>query len=62
MSMSKLLEQLKTDVISNEDLIVCMQSENFRIVAMSISRLIERNLDDIRAINRLTELSNLLVI
>lgn len=61
MLMPKLSDQLKDDVISNEDLIICMQSKNFRIVAMSISRLIERNLDDIHVINRLTELSNLLV-
>lgn len=61
MLMPKLSDQLKHDVISNEDLIICMQSKNFRIVAMSISRLIERNLDDIHVTNRLTELSNLLV-
>lgn len=58
---SELFEQLQNNTISNENLILCTQSENFRIVSMSMSRLIERNLYDDIVINRLLDLSKLLV-
>lgn len=60
MLMSRLLKKLTDNTISDDDLLICLQSENFRLVAMSISRLIERNLDDISIIDRLLELSHLL--
>lgn len=59
-SNSELFEQLKSNAISDNDLILSLQSENFRIVSMAMSRLIERNFYDDIAIRRLEELSQLL--
>lgn len=56
----ELFEQLKNDEISDNDLILSLQSENFRIVSMAMSRLIERNFYDDTIIKRLEELSQLL--
>ena len=59
-SNSELFEQLKSNAISDNDLILSLQSENFRIVSMAMSRLIERNFYDDIAIRRLEELSQIL--
>ena len=59
-TISKLYEQLKNNTINNESLLLCLQSQNYRIVAMSLSRLIERNLSNNDVIDRLSELGKLL--
>ncbi len=60
MSMSEMYQKLKNNTINNDELITCLKSENYRIVAISISRLIERNISNQDAVSRLEKLSNLL--
>lgn len=59
-SIAELVEEIKTDKIKNEDLIVCLEAKNLRVVAMAMFKLIERNYCDYRIIDRLAELGELL--
>ncbi|MFU1794154.1 hypothetical protein ACM1RC_09820 [Paenibacillus azoreducens] len=59
-SIAELAEEIKTDKIKNEDLIVCLEAKNLRVVAMAMFKLIERNYCNIRIVDRLAELGELL--
>ncbi|WP_432665089.1 hypothetical protein R9X47_02340 [Wukongibacter baidiensis] len=57
---AELVEEIKNNKIKNEDLIICLKSENLRVAAMAMFKIIERNYCDERIVNRLTQLSKLL--
>lgn len=57
---AELVEEIKNDKIKNEDLIICLEDENFRVVAMAMFKIIERNYCDKRIVNRLNQLGKLL--
>ncbi|KQY90204.1 hypothetical protein ASD24_25220 [Paenibacillus sp. Root52] len=59
-SIAELAEEIKTDKIKNEDLIVCLEARNLRVVAMAMFKLIERNYCNISIVDRLSELGELL--
>jgi hypothetical protein len=59
-SIAELVEETKANTIKNEDLITCLEAKNFRVVAMAIFKIIERNYCDIRIVDRLTKLGELL--
>ncbi|WP_374016273.1 hypothetical protein ABU162_18335 [Paenibacillus thiaminolyticus] len=59
-SIAELAEQIKSDKIKDEDLIVCLEAMNLRVVAVAMFKLIERNYCDIRIVERLAELGKLL--
>lgn len=59
-SIAELAEEIKDDTIKNEDLIVCLEAKNFRVVAMAMFKLIERNYCDIGIVERLGQLGQLL--
>ncbi|OXM83271.1 hypothetical protein [Paenibacillus rigui] len=59
-SIAELAEEIKTDKIKNEDLIVCLEAKNLRVVAMAMFKLIERNYCDLRIVERLAELGELI--
>lgn len=59
-SIAELAEEIKTDKIKNEDIIVCLEAKNLRVVAMAMFKLIERNYCDVRIVDRLAELGELL--
>jgi hypothetical protein len=59
-SISALAEELINDTIKNEDIIICLEVSNLRVVAMGMFKLIARNYSSKRAIDRLAELSLLL--
>lgn len=56
----ELIQEINNDTIDNENFIICLQSENLRIVGMAIFKMIERNYCDRRIVNRLSELSKLM--
>lgn len=58
--LAKLVEEIKNDKITNKDLIICLEAENLRVVAMAMFKIIERNYCDRRIINRLIQLGKLL--
>lgn len=55
----ELIKKIENNQIKNEDLIVCLESENLRVVAMAIFKIIERNYCDDRIIERLVQLGEL---
>lgn len=59
-SIAELEEEIKANTIKNEDLITCLEAKNLRVVAMAIFKIIERNYCNIRIIDRLTQLGELL--
>lgn len=61
-SIAELAEEIKADTIKNEDLIVCLEAKNLRVVAMAMFKLIERNYCDIGIVERLAELGKLLTV
>ncbi|SFD39209.1 hypothetical protein SAMN04488168_13652 [Bacillus sp. 491mf] len=58
--LAELVEEIKNDKIKNKDLIICLEVENLRVVAMAMFKIIERNYCDKRIVNRLTQLGKLL--
>lgn len=58
--LAELVEEIKNDKIKNEDLIICLEAGNLRVVAMAMFKVIERNYCDERIVNRLAELGKLL--
>ena len=58
--MAELVEQIKSDKINNDDLIICLEAENLRVVAMAMFKIIERNYCDKRIVDRLIQLGKLL--
>ncbi|WP_152392601.1 hypothetical protein [Paenibacillus guangzhouensis] len=59
-SIAELAEEIKTDTIKNEDLITCLEAKNLRVIAMAMFKIIERNYCDVRIVDRLTQLGELL--
>ncbi|GIP51365.1 MULTISPECIES: hypothetical protein [Paenibacillus] len=59
-SIAELAEEIKTDKIKSEDLIVCLEAKNLRVVAMAMFKLIERNYCNLRIVDRLAGLGELL--
>lgn len=57
---SGLVEEIKSDKIKNKDLIICLEADNLRVVAMAMFKIIERNYCDKKIVDRLTELGKLL--
>ncbi|MBD5134347.1 MAG: hypothetical protein HDT39_00080 [Lachnospiraceae bacterium] len=57
---AELVEEIQNDNIKNEDLIICLEVENLRVVAMAMFKIIERNYCNQRIVNRLTQLGKLL--
>lgn len=59
-SIAELANEIKTDTIKNEDLIICLEAKNLRVVSMAMFKLIERNYCDLKIVERLSELGKLL--
>lgn len=59
-TIAKLVEEIKNDKIKNEDLIICLEDGNLRVVSMAIFKIIERNYCNERIVNRLVQLGTLL--
>lgn len=57
---SELVKRLKNKRVTDEEVISCLESENYRVVAMAMFIIIERNYCDERIVNMLTKLSRLL--
>lgn len=58
--MKELVAAINNDSINNENLIVCLESDNLRVVGMAIFKIIERDYCNKAIINRLIQLSQLL--
>ncbi|MEJ8553917.1 hypothetical protein [Tepidibacter sp. Z1-5] len=59
-SIFELVEEIKNDKIKNKNLIVCLEANNLRVVAMAMFKIIERNYCNKRIVDRLAQLGKLL--
>jgi hypothetical protein len=59
-SLAEYAKELEHDTISSENLIVCLEAQNYRVVTMAMFKAIERNYCNQRIVDRLCELSTLL--
>lgn len=57
---AELVEEIKNDKIKNDNLIICLEAGNLRVVAMAMFKIIERNYCDKRIVDRLVQLGKLL--